>query len=186
MPIPPKLLVSRVAVAAVVLLASRHPFLESASATSDTATRDSQAQLGVPVVAKNVQISAARPASEFNEVVIAAHPTDPRRLLACAMLDPGPNRSVKSAAWISADSGRTWTAPRVTTAHWANDPTCLWDASGTALFIHKVNDGAPTPTTAVNSDFDYLGVERSRDLGRTWLPMVHGPRPTTAPLPPST
>jgi len=135
-----------------------------------------------PTVSPNIHVSAARPSSPFNEVVIAAHPTDPRRLLACAMLEPGPNRSVKSAGWISADGGRTWSAPLVTTAHWANDPTCAWDAQGTAYFLHKVNDGRPTPTGTVNSDFDYLGIERSADDGRTWRPMVRGPQVNDRPF----
>ncbi|MEO6446576.1 MAG: sialidase family protein [Gemmatimonadaceae bacterium] len=133
-------------------------------------------------VSPNIHVSAPRPSSPFNEVVIAAHPTDPRRLLACAMLEPGPNRSVKSAAWVSADGGRTWSAPVITTAHWANDPTCAWDAQGTAFFLHKVNDGNPPPAGAVNSDFDYLGIERSPDDGRSWHPMVRGPQVNDRPF----
>jgi len=133
-------------------------------------------------VSPNVQVSASRSASEFNEVVVAAHPTDGKLLLACAMLDPEPDRRVKSAGWISRDGGLTWSAPLVTTAHWANDPTCAWGADGTAIFMHKVNDGAPTPPGAANSDFDYLGVERSRDAGRTWLAMVRGPQTNDRPF----
>ena len=133
-------------------------------------------------VSANVHVSATRPSSPFNEVVIAAHPTDSRRLLACSMLEPEPNRRVKSAAWISADAGRTWSAPIVTTAYWANDPTCGWSADGTAIFTHKVNDGTPTPVGSVNSDLDYLGLELSRDAGRTWLPMVRGPQVNDRPF----
>lgn len=135
-----------------------------------------------PIVGENFHISAARPSSEFNEVVLAAHPTDARRLLACAMLEPGVGRTVKSAAWVSSDAGRSWSAPHVTTAHWANDPTCVWGRDGSALFLHKVNDGAPTPPTAVNSDFDFLGVERSRDAGRSWATMVAGPQTNDRPF----
>lgn len=135
-----------------------------------------------PTVGANVHISAARPGSPFNEVVVAGHPTDSRLLLACSMLEPGPNRSVKSAAWISSDGGRTWSAPIVTTDHWANDPTCAWGRDGTAIFAHKVNDGHPTPEGAVNSDADYLGVDRSRDRGRSWLPVVRGPQVNDRPF----
>jgi hypothetical protein len=155
----------------------------SLSHVEGSATPDADAHLQVaPIVGANIHISAARPSSEFNEVVVAAHPTDARRILACAMLDPGADRSVKSAAWVSSDAGRTWTDPRVTTSHWANDPTCVWTADGTALFIHKVNDGAPTPAGSVNSDFDVLGVERSRTAGRTWAPMVRGPQTNDRPF----
>lgn len=139
-------------------------------------------QMAMVTVSPNIHVSAARPTSPFNEVVIAAHLTDSRRLLACSMLEPGPDRSVKSAAWISADGGRTWSLPLVTTAHWANDPTCAWSTDGTAVFAHKVNDGTPTPAGAVNSDLDYLGLERSRDAGRTWLPMVRGPQVNDRPF----
>ena len=69
------------------------------------ASGDAQAPATI-TVSRNVQVSAARPASPFNEVVVAAHPRDPSRLMACAMLEPGANRSVKSAAWVSTDSGR--------------------------------------------------------------------------------
>jgi hypothetical protein len=137
----------------------------------------------VPIrVGPNVHVSSARAGSPYNEVVIAAHPTDAKRLIACSMLEPGPNRSVKSAAWVSLDGGGSWSRPNVTTAHWANDPTCAWDASGTAYFVHKTNDGSPTPAGAVNSDFDYLGIERTRDNGRSWLPMVRGPQTNDRPF----
>lgn len=133
-------------------------------------------------VGPNVHVSVSRPGSPYNEVVIAAHPSDAARLIACSMLEPSANRGVKSAAWISTDAGRTWSAPNVTTAHWANDPTCAWDANGTAYFLHKTNDGLPTPAGSVNSDQDYLGVERTRDNGRTWLPMIHGPQANDRPF----
>ncbi|MCC6928390.1 MAG: exo-alpha-sialidase [Gemmatimonadaceae bacterium] len=143
--------------------------------------RDAQAPLWI-TVSRNIQVSAARAASPFNEVVIAAHPRDAARLIACAMLEPGPNRRVKSAAWISTDSGRTWSSPTVTTTHWANDPTCAWSAAGTAFFLHKVNDGAPTPAGSVNSDLDYLGVERTRDDGKHWTPLHRGPQTNDRPF----
>ena len=145
------------------------------------ASGDAQAPATI-TVSRNVQVSAARPASPFNEVVVAAHPRDPSRLMACAMLEPGANRSVKSAAWVSTDSGRAWSPPTVTTTHWANDPTCAWDAMGAAYFLHKVNEGAPTPAGAVNSDFDYLGVERTRDDGRHWTPLHRGPQTNDRPF----
>lgn len=144
-------------------------------------TRRAQAPATI-TVSRNVQVSAARPASPFNEVVIAAHPRDASRLMACAMLEPGANRRVKSAAWVSTDSGHSWSAPTITTTHWANDPTCAWDAQGTAFFLHKVNDGVPTPAGAVNSDFDYLGVERSRDDGRHWTPLHRAPQTNDRPF----
>jgi hypothetical protein len=154
----------------------------AAALSAGGVARSGAAQRSEVIVGPNVQVSSSRPRSPYNEGVIAGHPTDARRLIACSMLEPGPNRSVKSAAWVSVDAGRSWSRPNVTTAHWANDPTCGWDASGTAYFVHKTNDGYPTPAGAVNSDFDYLGIERTRDNGRSWLPMIRGPQTNDRPF----
>lgn len=133
-------------------------------------------------VGPNVHVSANRAASPYNEVVIGAHPSDSRRLIVCSMLEPGADRRVKSAAWISSDAGRTWSLPLVTTQHWANDPTCVWGKDGTAYFVHKTNLGQPTPAEAWNSDFDFLGIERLPNGARSWLPMIRGPQTNDRPF----
>jgi hypothetical protein len=133
-------------------------------------------------VGPNVHVSASRAMSPYNEVVIGAHPTDPRRLIVCSMLEPGANRSVKSAAWISSDGGRAWSSPLVTTQHWANDPTCVWGRDGTAYFVHKTNIGQPTPPEAWNSDLDFLGIERLPNGAQSWLPMIQGPQTNDRPF----
>ncbi|MCC6774546.1 MAG: exo-alpha-sialidase, partial [Gemmatimonadaceae bacterium] len=173
---------SRFALIAAAALVLHADGMIAPPASLTARTRSASPQLPRPTVSPNVHVSATLPSSPFNEVVIVAHPTDPRRLLACAMLEPGPERSVRSAGWVSTDHGATWSPPLVTTAHWANDPTCAWSSNGTALFVHKVNDGAPTPAGTVNSDFDYLGIERSPDNGRTWRPMVRGPQVNDRPF----
>ena len=157
-------------------------FCTLAAIGASSVGRPAAAQLVRVVVGPNVHVSSARSRSPYNEVVIAAHPSDANRLIACSMLEPGPNRSVKSAAWVSTNGGRSWSAPNVTTAHWANDPTCGFDVGGTAYFLHKTNDGQATPAGAVNSDFDYLGIERTLDSGRSWLAMVRGPQTNDRPF----
>ena len=133
-------------------------------------------------VGTNVHVSKSRERSPYQEVVIAGDPANAARLIACTMLEPGPNRSVKSAVFSSFDGGASWGQPVVTTAHWANDPTCAYGPGGVAYFLHKVNDGNPVPPTSVNSDFDYLGVHRSTDGGRRWGPMMHGPQTNDRPF----
>jgi hypothetical protein len=133
-------------------------------------------------VGNNVHVSRSRDRSPYQEVVIASDPANPSRLIACTMLEPGPNRSVKSAAFASFDGGVSWGQPIVTTSHWANDPTCAYGPGGVAYFLHKVNDGNRVPPTSVNSDFDYLGIHRSADGGRRWEPMIRGPQTNDRPF----
>jgi hypothetical protein len=59
-------------------------------------------------VSTNVHVSQSRERSPYQEVVIASDPADLTRLIACTMLEPGPNRSVKSAVFSSFDGGASW------------------------------------------------------------------------------
>jgi len=133
-------------------------------------------------VGPNVHVSRSRERSPYQEVVIASDPADPARLIACTMLEPGPNRSVKSGVFASFDGGASWGQPVVTTSHWSNDPTCAYGPGGVAYFVHKVNDGNAVPLPNVSSDLDYLGVHRSANGGRRWEPMVHGPQTNDRPF----
>lgn len=115
-----------------------------------TAVAGAQGSTPVAIVAGNDHISVTFPdspfpGSPFNEVVVAGHPTDARRILACSMLEPGANRSVKSAAWVSSDGGRTWSPPLVTTAHWANDPTCAWGPTARRSSPTRSTTATPRP-----------------------------------------
>ena len=133
-------------------------------------------------VGTNVHVSRSRARSSYQEVVIASDPADAARLIACTMLEPGPNRSMKSAVFSSVDGGASWSQPVVTTSHWANDPTCAYGPGGVAYFLHKVNDGNPIPPSSVSSDLDYLGLHRSANGGRRWEPMIHGPQVNDRPF----
>jgi hypothetical protein len=135
------------------------------------------------VVGANIQVSVARANHPHNEVVIAADPTHAGWLLACAMLDPGPDGSMKTAAYVSHDGGTSWSAPPalLTTTFWANDPTCAFGPDGAAYVVHKANDGG-RPSHGVRSDGDYLVVHRSEDGGRTWSNPVRGPQANDRPF----
>jgi hypothetical protein len=139
----------------------------------------------VPAIAvgANTHVSVARATHPHNEVVIAADPTHAGWLLACSMLDPGTDGSMKTAAYVSHDGGTSWTAPSalLTTTFWANDPTCAFGPDGAAYVVHKANDGEPRPH-GVRSDGDYLVVHRSEDGGRTWSSPVRGPQANDRPF----
>ena len=112
-------------------------------------------------VGENVRVSAANPARAHAEVLVAAHPSDPRRLLACAMmLDPASGQQ-STLAYLSGDGGGSW----VPVAHvgrpgFSWDPACTFGADGTAYFAALALD----ERGALNV------VRRSRDGGRTWEP----------------
>jgi hypothetical protein len=115
-------------------------------------------------VGANVQVSAARADISHNEVVLAADPNDARRLLACSMVIFERATAVNSAAYVSFDGGKTWTAPIVTDSSFANDPTCAYGPDGTAYFIAKTVTRPPRS----GSDWDALYIYRASDGGRHW------------------
>lgn len=139
----------------------------------------------VPAIAvgANTQVSVARANHPHNEVVLAADPTHAGWLLACSMLDPGPDGSMKTTAYVSHDGGTSWSAPSalLTTTFWANDPTCAFGPDGAAYVVHKANDGERR-SHGVRSDGDYLVVHRSEDGGRTWSSPVRGPQANDRPF----
>jgi hypothetical protein len=133
------------------------------------------------VVGPNVQVSGARAAEPHNEVVAAADPAHPGWLLACSMLDPGPRGSMKTAAYVSTDGGRTWSAPVVSSEFRANDPTCAYGPDGVGYLVHKGYDGT-RPARGVRSDDDYLVVHRALNGGRHWDAPVRGPQANDRPF----
>ncbi len=113
------------------------------------------------IVGENVRVSAANLARAHAEVLVAAHPGDPRRLLACAMmLDPASGQQT-TLAYLSGDGGRSW----VPVTHLAGpgfswDPACAFGADGTAYFAALAMDERGVLNV----------VRRSPDGGRTWEP----------------
>lgn len=114
-------------------------------------------------VGPNVHVSAARADLEHGEVVLATDPRDARRLLACSMVLPRPG-IYNTAAYVSLDAGKTWSAPVMATEDFANDPTCAIGPDGTMYFYAKTARRYPRK----NSDWDALNLRVSSDDGKTW------------------
>jgi len=135
----------------------------------------------ITTVGPNVQVSAEFPTHWFGESQLSTHPTDPKVLLACATLDkiyishPWPD-SMASTAFISTDSGRTWT--RGPTIRYATDPTCQFGPTGIAYFGALGTSETPPPGLEktgdhpwnVQNDHWYFVLYRSADRGLTWKP----------------
>ena len=129
-------------------------------------------------IGPNVQVSATRPDVAHNEVVMAADPGNAGRLIACSMYAK-PDGNMGSAAYVTFDGGTTWSAPVVSNALYANDPTCAYGPGGVVFFAHKIRIAS---RDVASSDFDRLGIHRSRDGGRTWDPEIRGPQTTDRPF----
>jgi hypothetical protein len=114
-------------------------------------------------VSPNVQISRDNPALMHNEVLIAADPLDPKRLLACSMTGPLPNGKRPAGVYVSKDGGSNWSLvltedERLNSA----DPSCTYDVNGSAHFaiISAHRDRTTTQVLKLYTSVD----------GKTWLP----------------
>jgi hypothetical protein len=140
---------NRCAVAAAILLA--------ASARADAAG-------GAPpvTVGPNVRISEAHADRLHHEVTMAASPTDPGRLLACAMVFDARDASRHVICYLTKDGGRSWTPTiEVDASTFVGDPTIAFGPAGeaylAALALHYESA----------ADHETL-VYRSEDGGATW------------------
>jgi hypothetical protein len=110
------------------------------------------------VVGPNVHVSHARANIPHLEVVLAADPTRPHRLLAGSMIEYKGNPLPPSVAYASEDGGKSWRlslerkSPEDRSI--SGDPAVAFGPEGTAYF-----------TTLARR-----GLFRSRDGGRTWEP----------------
>jgi hypothetical protein len=87
-------------------------------------------------VGPNVQVSRARDRIAHNEILLAADPNDPARLLGCSMaFDPARNRTF-TIVYASSDGGQTW-APTLETAdlEFSGDPTCALGRNARAYYM---------------------------------------------------
>src|SRR5579872_834280 len=107
-------------------------------------------------VGPNVHVSHDRAKTAHREVVIAADPNHAGRLIACSMFS-GPEEATNSAAYISFDNGKTWTAPVVGPEKFSDDPTCAYGPDGTVYYIAKTETVYPRHSS---SDSDILMIRR--------------------------
>jgi hypothetical protein len=142
---------------------------QSSSKTAETPTI---------TVGPNVEVSRGDDAESHDEVLIAAHPSDPNELLACSMVDPSRlgERKMHTAAYFSDDGGKTWAlGPRIPES---GDPVCEFSPEGAAYF-GAIGD-SPDRDPAIDW---HLKLYRSNDQGKTWeqrSDFVAGDRPWMA------
>ena len=115
-------------------------------------------------VGPNVHVSVARSATAHYEVLVAADPTDPNRLLACSIMARRPEFS---GTYLSTDGGQQW-RPGVATDSGIirGDPDCAIGRDEKAYFIQMSNypDDGIGPVRP--------GSFYSHDGGTTWRPGV--------------
>ena len=115
-------------------------------------------------VGPNVHVSVARSATAHYEVLVAADPTDPNRLLACSIMARRPEFS---GTYLSTDGGQQW-RPAVATDSGIirGDPDCAIGRDEKAYFIQMSNypDDGIGPVRP--------GSFYSHDGGTTWRPGV--------------
>jgi hypothetical protein len=114
-------------------------------------------------VGPNVEVSKADEANSHDEVLIAAHPTDPNQLVACSMVDSNrlSERKMHTVAYSSSDGGKTWSiGPEIPES---GDPICAFGPDGVAYF------GAIGDSPALDPAIDWhLKLYRSTDQFKTW------------------
>src|SRR5262245_21568592 len=111
-------------------------------------------------VGPNVQVSRAHERIAHNEILLAADPKEPGRLLGCSMaFDPARNRTY-TIVYASADGGQTWT-PTLETAdlEFSGDPACALgkNAHGYYMALGWKEGGKISDP-----------IYRSEDSGKTW------------------
>jgi hypothetical protein len=128
-----------------------------------------QAQQPKITVAPNVQVSIARAQEDHGEVLVAADPSDPNRLVGCSMIFPDPlqRRWSDGITYFSDDGGAHW-APSLfvdSGVMGTGDPACGFGTGGKAYSVYL--------QPAVKPEMDDVLVYRSANGGKTWDPPSH-------------
>jgi hypothetical protein len=120
-----------------------------------------KAQQPTITVRSNVQVSVAHAKVSHGEVLIAADPTDPNRLIGCSMVvaDPLNKRVVGGITYLSTDAGATWVPTLEVDDDDTSDPSCGFGPDGIAYSVFLAHQ--------------YGLVYRSQDGGKTWGTPVH-------------
>lgn len=127
------------------------------------------------LVGQNVQVSKAHADREHVEVLLAADPNNPSRLLGCAIVRWG-EKTVwnKVIAYASFDGGKNWEPvldgspdPSMT------DPACTYGPDNTAFFVAQGRAKAFVNTGSGGAEKFFGFLYRSRDGGKTWLPPIN-------------
>ncbi|MEO8430648.1 MAG: hypothetical protein ABI592_03995 [Acidobacteriota bacterium] len=132
-------------------------------------------------VGPTVQVSREGGAAQrmHEEVILAAHPKDPKRLIGCSIVDEDgyKQRGMHAVAYGSEDGGLHWKHVVESTA-FDGDPMCGYGPDGRAYFLSIGTDDESWKKV----DW-WMEIFRSDDGGRTWGPgelMPGGDRPWLA------
>ena len=125
------------------------------------------AQAGGAVrVGPTVQVSRSGSERTHEEVFLGAHPTDPKRLLACSIVDHPryAERLMHAVAYVTDDGGATWRHAAEST-QFNGDPMCAFAPDGRAFFVSIGTDDENWKK--VNW---WMEIFRSDDGGLSWGP----------------
>jgi hypothetical protein len=115
-------------------------------------------------VGPNAHVSSDIANRNHLEITTAAHPSNPKMLLACSMTQVPELGGYSTAAYLSKDGGATWKKVNEhRLGQGTGDPVCSYGTDGTAYFV--------TLGRSVNSDGRYdshMWLFRSTDGGVTW------------------
>jgi hypothetical protein len=117
-------------------------------------------------VGPTVQVSRAGSERAHEEVYLGAHPSDPKRLLACSIVDRNryAERLMHAVAYVSEDGGTTW-RHAVESHEFNGDPMCAFAPDGRAYFVSIGTDDESWKD--VNW---WMEIFRSDDGGLAWGP----------------
>src|SRR6266850_3866436 len=96
-------------------------------------------------IGRSVLVSAAHGQLNHSEVIVAADPSNPGRLLACSMVAPEqPSTALfRNVAYLSLDGGANWSAELEFGGElWSADPSCAFGPNGRAYYSALVFDSA--------------------------------------------
>lgn len=122
-------------------------------------------------VGPTVQVSREGAERAHEEVFLAAHPTDPRRLIGCSMVDMNRygERLLHVIAYTTEDGGASWKTA-VESGEFLGDPMCGYGPDGRAYFL-----GIGTDDENWKNVVWWMELFRSEDGGRTWGKGVRAP-----------
>ena len=122
-------------------------------------SRESAAQISV---GPNVQVSRDAGNVTHHEVLIAADPSDAKRMIACSMMGPLPNGKRPAGVYASFDGGKNWSRVLMEDERMLSaDPACAFGDNGSAHFsIISIERS--------RKSVQILKAYYSNDGGKTW------------------